>query len=290
MAGKATLATFSAANGATYDSAGNLYIADSINNRIRKVDTSGIIKTFAGNGTQGFSGDGGQATAAALNYPYGVVVDKSGNLYISGDNRIRKVDTNGIITTFAGNGAKASNGQGTYSGDGGPATAAGLGDPSGIAFDTAGNLYICDLQNNRVRKVDKNGIITTFAGNGLGKLAGEGGPAAAASLYAPSALTFDSLGNLYILDTGNLRVRRVDTNGIISTYAGNGVAGFSGDGGPATSATLNRPEGITCDKSGNIYIADYNNDRVRVVTVLPRTSSTPPSITGQPSNQTVTNG
>jgi uncharacterized protein (TIGR03437 family) len=224
------------------DSAGNLYIADTVNNRIRKVTPAGIISTVAGNGTMGFSGDNGPATSAQLSAG-GVAVDSAGNLYIAdpNNNRIRKV-SNGVITTVAGNGARG------YSGDGGPATNAMLSGPVAVTVDSAGNLYIADSYNNRIREVS-NGMITTVA----------------AGLNFPSGVAVDFAGNLYITDTGNFRIRKV-SNGVITTVAGNGTQGFSGDGGPATSAELNNPAGISVDSVGNLYIADTNNFRVRVLT------------------------
>jgi len=239
------------------DPVGNLYITDGNNLRVRKVDLNGIITTVAGNGVAGFSGDGGPATSAKLNFPAGVALDAAGNLYIAdgGNNRIRKVDLNGIITTFAGGGVGAG-------GDGGPATQAQLGFPSGIAVDAAGNLYIADTDNSRVRKVDLNGIITTVAGTGEHGYSGDGGPATQAELGFPSDIAVDAAGNLYIADPNNSRVRKVDSRGIISTFAGNGHRGFSGDGGPATKAQL-EPVGVAVDAAGNVYIADIGNFRIR---------------------------
>jgi sugar lactone lactonase YvrE len=239
------------------DPVGNLYITDGNNLRVRKVDLNGIITTVAGNGVAGFSGDGGPATSAKLNFPAGVALDAAGNLYIAdgGNNRIRKVDLNGIITTFAGGGIGAG-------GDGGPATQAQLGFPSGIAVDAAGNLYIADTDFSRVRKVDLNGIITTVAGTGEHGYSGDGGPATQAELGFPSDIAVDAAGNLYIADPDNSRVRKVDSRGIISTFAGNGHRGFSGDGGPATKAQL-EPVGVAVDAAGNVYIADIGNFRIR---------------------------
>jgi uncharacterized protein (TIGR03437 family) len=251
--GPATSIQLSAPSGVAVDSAGNLYIADTNNNRIRKV-SGGIITTVAGNGTLGFSGDGGPATSAQLKEPYGVTVDSAGNLYIAEpyDNRIRKI-SGGIITTLAGNGTSG------FSGDGGPATSAQLAFPVGIAVDTAGNLYIAD--GGFVRKVS-GGIITTVAGGGIEL--GDGGPATRAKLGA-SGVAMDTAGNLYIADQGNERIRKV-SGGIITTIAGKGTLGFSGDGGPATSAQLNVPVTVAMDTAGNVYIADYRNNRVRLLT------------------------
>jgi uncharacterized protein (TIGR03437 family) len=259
--GPATSASLLDPSGVALDAAGNLYIADSRNNRIRKVSPSGIIGTVAGNGPYKFAGDGGPAPSAFLNVPTGLAVDAAGNLYIADyySNRIRKVNPSGIISTVAGNGAYK------FAGDGGPATSASLSYPHDVAVDAAGNLYIADTGNNRVRKVSPSRIISTVAGNGTWGFSGDGGPATSASLYGPSAVALDASGNLYIADWVNNRIRKVSPSGIISTVAGNGVAGFSGDGGPATSASLNRPAGIAVDAAGNLYIADSWNNRIRKV-------------------------
>jgi sugar lactone lactonase YvrE len=259
--GAATNASLYYPSGVAFDASGNLYIADNDNNRIRKVDTNGIITTVAGNGQNGYSGDGGAATNASLEGPFGVACDTSGNLFIADlfNNRIRKVDTNGIITTVAGNGGAG------YSGDGGAATNASLYYPEGVAVDTMGNLYIADYQNSRIRKVNTNGIITTVAGKiGFG-YSGDGGAATNATLYLPTAVAFDASGNLYIADADNERIRKVDTNGIITTVAGNGNSGYSGDGGAATNASLYYPEGVAFDAFGNLYFSDDGNERIREV-------------------------
>jgi len=247
--------------GVAVDATGNLLIADIGNNRIRRVATNGIITTVAGNGTEGYSGDGGVATNAELHSPNGVAVDASGNLFIADalNDRIRKVDTNGIITTVAGNGT------GGYAGDGGAATNAGLGFPSGVALDATGNLLIADLGNNRIRKVATNGIITTVAGNGTYGYSGDGGAATNAEFHSPVRLAVDATGNLFVADDWNSRIRKVDTNGIITTVAGNGTADYAGDGGAATNAKLNVPTGVAVDSVGNVFIADYDNSRIREV-------------------------
>ncbi len=195
---------------------------------------------------------------AALNQPYGVTPDSAGNLYIADDqnNRIRKV-SGGTITTVAGIGTMG------FSGDGGPATSALLYIPHGVAADSAGNLYIADTGNLRVRKVS-GGTITTVAGNGTVSFSGDGGPATSASINIPYGVAVDSAGNLYIADTGNNRIRKV-SGGTITTVAGNGTASFSGDGGPATSASINEPWAVAVDSAGNLYIADYANNRIRKV-------------------------
>jgi sugar lactone lactonase YvrE len=248
-------------NNVGWDSSGNLYIADIFNQRIRQVNTSGIITTVAGNGAMGYNGDGKAATNANLTYPASVVFDAAGNLYIADHQnmRVRKVDTNGMISTVAGNGIAR------YSGDGGAATNASLSYLQDAAFDLAGNLYIADTSNNRIRKVDTNGIITTVAGTNSVGYSGDGGAATNASLDLPWFVAFDVLGDFYIADLGNNRVRKVDTNGIISTVAGNGSARYSGDGGAATNASLNSPACVALDALGNLYIADWYNNRIREV-------------------------
>jgi uncharacterized protein (TIGR03437 family) len=254
--------------GVAVDASGNLFIADGYNNRVRKVSTSGIITTVAGNGTQGFSGDGGAATAASLGFPVAVAVDAAGNLFIADlyNNRVRKVSTNGVITTVAGNGTKnVQSGLGSYSGDNGPATAAGLNYPYGVAVDASGNLFIADLYNNRVRKVSTSGVITTIAGNGQAGFAGDGGPAASAQLDEPFGIAVDAAGNLFITDYGNDRVRRISASGTITTVAGNATPGYTNDGGLATAAQLNYPKGIAIDSSGNLFIADFSNSVVRKI-------------------------
>ena len=248
--------------GVAVDGAGNLYIADVGNYRIRKVDRSGIITTIAGTGRRGFSGDGGPAVHAQLNHSArDLAVDTAGNLYIADkdNHRIRKVDRFGIITTVAGTGER------NFGGDGGPATAAHLNDPGGVALDNAGNLYIADTDNQRIRKVDPSGIITTIAGSGRRGFGGDGGPATAARLHYPLNLVVDGAGNLYISDSYNSRIRKVDPSGIITTIAGTGRRGFSGDGGPAVQAQLHLPRGVALDGAGNLYIADTNNSRIRFV-------------------------
>jgi uncharacterized repeat protein (TIGR01451 family) len=259
--GPATSAQFYNPLGLATDASGNLYISDNWNSCIRKVDTNGIITTVAGDGTPGYSGDGGPASSAELYYPNGVAVDGAGNLYIADqyNARIRKVGTNGIITTVAGNGTNG------YSGDGIPATSAELFDPTGVAVDSAGDLYIADYNNHRIRKVDTKGIITTVAGDGTWGYSGDGGLATSAELYDPSVVAVDASGNLYIADTGNNRVRAVDASGVITTLAG-GSWGFSGDGGPATSAGLDHPRGLVLDSTANIYVADTDNEAIRLLT------------------------
>ena len=244
------------------DARGNLYIADYYNNVIRKVSTNGIISTVAGNGTGGYSGDGGNATLAELSDPEGLLLDSSNNLYIadSHNNVIRKVNANGIISTVAGNGTQG------YKGDGGIATNAELNTPISMLLDQNGNLIIADCFNNVIRKVNANGIISTIVGNGIGGYFGDGGSAIAAELNSPSGLVLDASGSLYIGDFQNNRIRKVNANGIISTVAGNGIKGYSGDGGNATAAELNYPIGLALNGNGSIYIADNGNNVIRKIT------------------------
>jgi uncharacterized protein (TIGR03437 family) len=268
--------------GVTVDASGNLFIADTGNNRIRKVSASGVITTVAGSGPfayggGSFSGDGGPAIAASLNNPSGVAVDVSGNLFIAdtGNNRIRKVSASGIITTVAGDGSFCIL---NSPGDGGPATAASV-CPSGVAVDAFGNIFIADTTNNRIRKVPASGIITTVAGGGSSSFSGDGGLATSASLSAPTGVAVDASGNLFIADSDNNRIRKVSAGGIITTVAGSGSVdvfsgssgsfshsgGFAGDGGTATSALLSTPMGVAVDASGNFFIADSDNNRIRKV-------------------------
>jgi len=259
--GLAVAASISNVTGVVVDPAGNLYIADVSNRRIRKVSPAGIITTIAGVGVQGFSGDGGPAISAMLGQPVALAMDSAGNLYSadSAKQRVRKIDRSGIITTVAGNGIDA------YSGDGGQAALASLGTPIGVATDSSGNLYIADGDNNRIRKVSPAGIISTVAGNGVGGFAGDGGYATNASINIPSDVVLDAAGNLYIADAGNNRVRKVDGFGTITTIAGGATNGYSGDNGPATAAVLNYPWGLAEDASGNLYISDRVNNRVRLI-------------------------
>jgi hypothetical protein len=256
--------------GVAADASGNVYIADYGNHKIRKVNSSGIISTFAGNGTAGYSGDGGSATSAKLNSPMGVTVDASGNVYIAdgGNNVIRKINTSGIISTIAGNGTAG------FAGDGGSATSAKLYSPRSVAIDASGNIYIADYQNYVIRKVNTSGVISTFAGNHIAGETGDGGAATSAKVYLTTGVAVDASGNVYISEgdaiignPGGNRIRKVNTSGTISTFAGTGSSGFSGDGGAATSAKINWPQNIAITNNGNLLIADYNNDRVREITI-----------------------
>jgi sugar lactone lactonase YvrE len=245
--------------GVAVDAGGNLYIADTDNNRVRKV-SGGVITTVAGGGN--LLGDNGQATKAQLHSPTGVAVDSAGNIFIadSGDNRVRKVNAKGVITTVAGTGSPTP----AYGGDNGPATSAQLNNPYSVALDAAGNLYIAELGDDRVRKV-AGGVITTVVGNGVQGYGGDGGPATGAKLCNPYEVAVDTAGSLYIADFCNARIRKV-ASGTITTIAGTGTAGFSGDKGPAGEAQLTIPEGVAVDASGRVYVADTGNDRIRVLT------------------------
>ena len=258
--GAATAAELYFPDDVVIDASGSLIIADLIDSRIRKVSTNGIITTFAGNGTGGFSGDGGPATSAQIT-PAGLVIDNAGNILIAGgSNRIRKIDANGIITTIAGTGTFG------YSGDGGPATSAEFSFPTALAIDATGNIFIADRNNNCIRKITTDGIITTVAGNGTAGFSGDGGTATAAQLSLPLGVAVDAAGNIFISDAANNRIRKMATNGIITTVAGNGTAGFSGDGGNAIAAQINFPLKLITDLSGNIIFSDQNNNRIRKVT------------------------
>jgi sugar lactone lactonase YvrE len=250
-------------SGVASDSSGNIYIADRSNCVVREVNgVTGIITTFAGSGTCGYSGDGGPATSADLNQPFRVAVDSSNNVYIADTANclIRKV-TSGTITTFAGKSPSLACG---YMGDGGAATGAELYEPDGVAVDSLGNVYIADQYNYVIRKVS-GGNITTFAGNHTYGFAGDGGPAGSAELSYVLDVATDTQGNVYIADQYNHRIRKVNASGIISTYAGNGTAGYTGDGGLAYETTLYYPAGVAVDEAGDVIIADYDNQRVRLV-------------------------
>ncbi|MCX6594875.1 MAG: putative Ig domain-containing protein [Acidobacteria bacterium] len=309
--GAATSAYLNNPFGVAVDASGNIYVADRLNSRVRRVDSTGRITTFAGNGNPGGTGDGGPATSATLgDFMTDVSVDKAGNVYVSdnGFDGVRRITPAGAISRFytnsvstvafdnannayladernhrvmripAGGGAATvfagGNGSG-FSGDGGPATAAQLFAPRGLAIDGAGNVFISDNLNSRVRIVSPTGIISTYAGNGTAGVTGDGGQATAASIRA-YGLALDAKGNLYIgANVTNAPVRRVDTNGIITTIAGNGTAGFSGDGAPATAAQLFGPSRVAVDAAGNLYISDGGNDRIRRVTLPPTPAANP---------------
>lgn len=318
-----------------FDGAGNLYVLSQYAHKIRKIDASGNITTFAGTGTQGFSGDEGQASLAQLNYPTGIAVDAAGNVYIAdgGNHRIRKVSTNGIISTIAGTGVNGDSGDGGpainaeiryplgialynsnifvstsnnkirrfteggtitniagtgtqgYSGDGGLATNAQLNSPWNMTTDSEGNLYVSDQANHVVRKIDTSGYISAIAGTGGNSgSSGDNAQATSAQLNTPAQLTIDSQGNLYIADQYNHKIRIVTTDGNINTFSGTGAAGFSGDGSSANLAMLNYPAGLTLDSNGNLYVADSVNNRVRKITI----TNTDPDPDPTPITHTIT--
>lgn len=324
--GPAISAAFAGPEGVAFDSAGNMYIADTFNHRVRVVTTDGLISTFAGNGFPGFAGDGAAPLKASFILPTDVAVDRSGALYVAdlGNSRIRKIAA-GTVSTIAGNSgglvpldgldataarfsgptgiavdtagavylAEGSIGSGSgldggafkiwkinpngklatlagtglrsFSGDAGPASVAQFDSPSGIALDSKGNLYIADTNNNRIRRIAPDGTVTTVAGNALAGFSGESGPATLAQLNHPSGVAVDADGNLYIADTGNNRIRKVYANGIIGTLAGNGNTAYFGDGGSSLTAALNRPQGVAVAPTGEVYVADTGNHRVRKV-------------------------
>lgn len=257
--------------GLALDSSGNLYIADELHHKVRKVDGEGTISTYSGTGVGGAAGDGGAANEAYLKSPTRLAFDGSGNLYIadSANHKIRKIATDGIITTVVGTGDQG------YTQDSKwyeiednwvKADEAKFNTPLGMAFDAAGNLYIADTLNHRIRKVDTAGYVWNVAGNGTAAWAGDGGPATEAELNYPHDVAVDAAGNLYIADTLNGLIRKVDTDGIITTVAGVGLNGYFGDGGPAADAGLDYPKDIELDAQGNLYIADTLANRIRVIT------------------------
>lgn len=239
--------------------AGEVFVADYLGHRVVKLTSGGAVVPVAGTGAAGFSGDNGPALKSRLDRPRGLAVDWLGNLYIadSGNHRVRMVSTGGVITTVAGNGVRGRRG------DGGPATSAELDTPAAVAVDSDGNLYIAEQGGHAVRKVDRRGVISTVAGAGQAGYSGDGGAAVAARLNAPAGLAVDVAGNLFIADTGNHRIRRVDRDGVIRTVAGDGVPGFAGDGGAAVAARLRSPAAVTVDPAGNVYVADLDNARIR---------------------------
>jgi sugar lactone lactonase YvrE len=262
--GPATQATLNNPLDLAVDGAGNLYIGDMYNHRIRKVSPDGLIITFAGTGVAGFRGDGGPATKAPISEAAAVIVDPAGDLFFSdGQNhRIRKVDPSGIITTVAGSGRLAG-----PLGDGSPATEARLGFPAQLALDGKGNLFIADQGNGRIRKVDAAGIITTVAGGGTPAAGrGDGGPAVAAFFQLPTGVAVDPLGNIYIADCLEGTIRKVDAAGIITTVVGGGQpADGVGDGGPANRSRVEGPAYLALDPGGNLYIAENLGERIRKV-------------------------
>jgi hypothetical protein len=267
----ATNTSFGMSQGIAVDGAGNVFFADRDNSKVRKITHStGLISTIAGTGVAGYNGDGIAGSNAELNYPRKIALDASGNVYIGDElnSRIRKVTVStGIISTVAGNGTRG------YNGDGIPATDAELGLPAGVAVDVTGNVYIADWYTNSIRKVTvSTGIISTIAGNHSpiyptnGGYNGDGIPATDAYLSIPVGVSADSEGNVFIADQNNYRVRKVTvSSGLISTISGTGILGYNNDGIPGTSAELGMVTGVFADGAGNIYIADYNNQRIRKV-------------------------
>jgi sugar lactone lactonase YvrE len=257
----AKTARINAAEGLVFAEGDSFFFADTGNHRVRKVGPDGVVTTVAGTGEPGFSGDGGPATSAQLNNPSsGLALDEEGNLFVADlfNSRIRRIATDGTITTVAG-------GDPPELGDGGQATAATLTLPGGVAVDADGNLIIADHEGNRIRKVDGEGVITTIAGTGEAAFGGDGGPAVKARLNNLADVSIDAMGNIYVPDRDNQRIRKIDSGGIISTIAGTGEPGFSGDGGPARSARLDSPLDVVLDSLGNVYVADTQNHRVRKI-------------------------
>ena len=282
--GPATAAEFVSPEAVFTDTAGNVYIADGGNSRIRKITVAtGIVTSIAGSGPSGLSGggdsgDGGPATNARINGPTGLCLDKSGNIYLAdwGNNKIKKIDAaTGIIATVAGNGSAV------YPGDGLQATNVGISGPIQVFVDNFGDMFICDEYNHAVRRVSATtNIINTIAGNGAAGFSGDGGPATNAELYLPVGVFVDKQQDIFIAEWGNGTIRKIAAlTGIIATVAGTGTRGFSGDGGPATNATLKCAD-VFLDKYGTIYIADYNNNRIRMVrdTTLRVGVATPPGL------------
>jgi len=243
-----------------FDRSGNMFFTDCYNYRIRKVSPAGIISTVAGNGSGGHSGDGGAATLAQIGLPDGIAVDSAGDLYISeSDSYIRKVNGDGIISTIAGTGTFG------YNGDGIPATAAQVAYPYMGFVDDSGNVYFGDYDNHRVRKISNNGIITTVAGNGTNGYSGDGGLAIRAEVGTPAYVSKGPAGDIYFSDNTHGCVRKINSLEVISTFAGTGSRGNSGDGGPATNATFTLLNSINFDNAGNAYIADYGANVIRRV-------------------------
>ena len=269
--GPATQALLNQPSGVCVAPSGVIYVNDQFNHRVRAISTSGIITTVAGSGSTLSFGDGGPATSAGLDNPIRCAVDQSGNLYIvdQGAHDIRKVNTSGVITTFAG----VANSPG-FSGDNGPAVAALMNNPTAASFDAAGNLYVTDQVNHRIRKIDTSATITTVAGNGVNAFAGDHLAATSASLNFPGETAIDAAGNLFIVDSGNEVIRMV-SGGIITTVAGTpATPGNNGDGGPPSQAQFNNPFALVLDPAANLYVGDITNNRVRKITGL-ATASTP---------------
>jgi sugar lactone lactonase YvrE len=288
--GVATNALTAGADCVATDSTGTIYLGDGSNNRVRKINSSGIISTIAGNGHQGFA-TSGKALSADISNPGPIAIDASGNVYFGektcpfdycGSNLIVKL-TNGTLSLLSGSTV------GGYGGDGGIASSAALNGVQSLAFDAADNLYIADTKNQRIRKINASGVITTVAGNGNAGYSGDGGAAIAAELNFPRAVAVDMAGDLFITDSSNNRVRKVSaSSGLISTIAGTGVAGFAGDGGIATVAELNFPTSMAIDPSGTLYVLDSNNNRIRRIRGANDTS--PPAVTAKVTPSANNNG
>jgi len=259
--GPATAANFEELAGIGMDKIGNIYVSDEGNQRVRKIDTAGIVTTIAGNGSPGYSGDGSAATLAQLHAPYDLTLDSSGNIYIADytNSCIRKVNKLGIICTVAGTGTAG------YNGDGVPATQAQLNKIYALAVDKDNNIYICDAYNYRVRKVNAAGVITTIAGTGTNGYSGDGGAATLAEIGVLRGIALDNSGNIYLSEFNNMVIRKINSAGIITTIAGTGSLGFSGDGGPASAAQFYSLAGMAIAVDGDIYIGDGNNQRVREI-------------------------
>jgi serine/threonine-protein kinase len=253
--GQGTAAAFNFPGGLAVDSSGNIYVADSGNNRIRKISPTGLVTTFAGNGARG-SADG-ICSAASFDTPWGVTIDSSGNLYVTdqGNNKIRKITPDGVVTTFAGSGAKGKTN--------GKAAIASFNHPDGLAVDAVGNVYVVDEENYIIRKITPNGFVTTFAGNSsIGSADGHG---VNASFNVPMGVALDVAGNLYIADQGNFKIRKITPQANVTTIAGNGVYGFAN--GPAASAEFTNVSDLKVDKTGNIYLTDVHNHMIRKIEI-----------------------
>lgn len=259
--GNALAAQLGSAYGVAVDTEGNVYTGDRIAGTIRKIGHDNVITRFAGTGKPGFSGDDGPATDAQLKGPNDIAFDAKGNAYIadSGNHRVRLVDGAGKITTVAGR-------EKGYSGDGGPASNAELNAPSALCFDAQGALYVCDFGNHAVRRIAPDGTISTIAGTGKPGFARDGGPATEAQLFQPCGVAVDKLGQVYVADSANNRIRVVRNDGTIDTVAGTGKMGYEGDRGPARSALIAVPDLIDIDAAGNIYIAEFRNHVIRKLT------------------------
>jgi hypothetical protein len=256
----------SAPSALAFDSRDNLFVADFFANVVYKINPSGNIAVFAGTGVQGHTGSGGPTARAEISNPDGLAIAPNGTVFIDEHsvNRIREVDTSGVIKPFAGAGSMVLNGC-SFGGDGGPATKADLATPTTLAIDMAGNVYVTDRNNNRVRRINRSGIITTIAGNGKAGFSGDGGRAAAAELNGPDGIAIDTRGDLFVCDDANHRIRKIDVHGIITTVAGNGGAQTSGDGGPATKAGITDPSGVAVGPTGDLYFTDFTANRIRKI-------------------------